>query len=107
MVVDDAELLLDNPVSTRLDRIVRSAGDRGGLVIIAATTTDLSRRFSGWLFDARQSRTGILLAPAGPADGEVFDVRLPRSLGAGPPPPPGRGLLVVRGEWTPAQVILS
>ena len=76
-------------------------------MIIAATTTDLSRRFSGWLFDARQSRTGILLAPAGPADGEVFDVRLPRSLGAGPPPPPGRGLLVVRGEWTAAQVILS
>jgi S-DNA-T family DNA segregation ATPase FtsK/SpoIIIE len=107
VVIDDAELLLDNPVSARLDRIVRAAGDRGGVVIIAATTTDLTRRFSGWLFDARQSRTGILLAPAGPADGEVFDVRLPRSLGAGPPPPPGRGLLVVRGEWTPAQVILS
>jgi S-DNA-T family DNA segregation ATPase FtsK/SpoIIIE len=106
VVIDDAELLLDNPVSARLDRIVRSAGDRGGIMVIAATTTDLTRRFSGWMFDARQGRTGLLLAPSGPSDGEVFDLRLPRSLGTGPAAPPGRGLLVVRGEWVPAQVIL-
>jgi S-DNA-T family DNA segregation ATPase FtsK/SpoIIIE len=106
VVIDDAELLLDNAVSARLDRIVRSAADRGGVVVIASTTTDLTRRFSGWMFDARQSRTGLLLTPSGPADGDVFDVRLPRSIGTGPAAPPGRGLLVVRGEWVPAQVIL-
>jgi S-DNA-T family DNA segregation ATPase FtsK/SpoIIIE len=107
LVIDDAEMLLDNPVSARLDRIVRVASDRDGVVVLGVTLNDLARRFSGWMFDARQSRSGLLLAPSGPTDGEVFDIRLPRSVGAGAPPPPGRGVLVVRGEWMPAQTILN
>jgi S-DNA-T family DNA segregation ATPase FtsK/SpoIIIE len=97
-------MLLDSPVSSRLDRIVRTAPDNGWLVAVAGTTADLARRFSGWIFDARQSRTGMLLQPGSPADGELFDLRLPRSTGSGRPPPPGRGLLVVRGQWTTLQV---
>jgi S-DNA-T family DNA segregation ATPase FtsK/SpoIIIE len=104
LVIDDAEMLLDNPVSGRLDRIVRAAADRDGLVILAGTTSDLVRRFSGWIFDARQARTGIILQPAGPADGDVFDLRLPRSTGS-LPQPAGRGILVVRGVPRPAQIV--
>jgi len=106
LVIDDAELLLDNPVSGRLDRIVRAAADRDGLVILAGTTSDLVRRFSGWIFDARQGRTGIILQPSGPADGDVFDLRLPRSTGS-LPQPAGRGILVVRGVARPAQVVID
>jgi S-DNA-T family DNA segregation ATPase FtsK/SpoIIIE len=106
LVIDDAEMLLDDPVSGRLDRIVRTAADREGMVVLAGTTNDLGRRFSGWIFDARQSRTGLLLQPTGAGDGDVFDVRLPRSVGAGAQSPPGRGLIVVRGRWVPAQVIV-
>jgi S-DNA-T family DNA segregation ATPase FtsK/SpoIIIE len=104
LVVDDAEMLLDTTASNRLDRLVRAASDNDWLIIIGGTTTDLGRRFSGWIFDARQSRCGVLLQPASPADGEVLDVRLPRSTGTGRPPPPGRGILALRGAWTTVQV---
>ena len=105
LVVDDAELLLDTPVSARLDRLVRTAGDNGWVVVIAGTTSDLTRRFSGWMFEARQSRSGILLQPGSAADGEVFDLRLPRSTGS-IPRPPGFGILAVRGRWMTLQVML-
>jgi S-DNA-T family DNA segregation ATPase FtsK/SpoIIIE len=104
LLVDDAEMLLETPASNRLDRLVRAAPDNDWLIVIGGTTTDLGRRFSGWIFDARQSRCGVLLQPASAADGELLDVRLPRSTGTGRPPPPGRGILALRGGWTTLQV---
>jgi S-DNA-T family DNA segregation ATPase FtsK/SpoIIIE len=107
LIIDDAELLLESSVSSRLDRVTRAAVDSEWLVIIGGTTSDLLRRFSGWVFDARQARTGIILQPASAADGDIFDLRLPRSVGSGQPAPPGRGLLVERGRWTSIQVSLA
>src|SRR6202011_5550937 len=86
IVVDDAELLLDTPASARLDRIVRTAGDHDWPIL-----------------GGGQSRSGILLQPSSVADGEVLDVRLPRSTGTGHAPPPGRGILALRGKWTNIQ----
>jgi S-DNA-T family DNA segregation ATPase FtsK/SpoIIIE len=106
IIVDDAELLLDTPVATRLDRVTKNASDNDWLIVIGGTTADLARRFSGWIFDARQSRSGILLQPSSVADGEVLDLRLPRSTGSGQPTPPGRGILAIRGRWTTVQVFL-
>jgi DNA segregation ATPase FtsK/SpoIIIE, S-DNA-T family len=106
IVVDDAELLLDNPVSSQLDRLVRTAADDDRIVVIGGTTVDLLRRFSGWTFEARQSRSGLVLAPASATDGELLDLRLPRSTGAQGHYPPGRGVLAVRGRWVVAQVVL-
>ena len=105
LIVDDAELLLDTPASARLDRVVRAAADLGWVVVIGGTATDLARRFSGWVYDARQSRTGLILQPTSAADGDVLDLRLPRTTGSGPPPPPGRGVLAVRGVSTAIQVV--
>jgi S-DNA-T family DNA segregation ATPase FtsK/SpoIIIE len=99
VLIDDAELLVDSAASARLDRVIRAAPDNGWVVVMAGTTSDLSRRFSGWSYDVRQSRTGIILQPTSSADGELLDVRLPRSTGSGRQPPPGRGILAVRGEW--------
>ena len=107
LIVDDAEMLSDTSASARLDRIVRGASDNEWLIVIGGTTADLSRRFSGWIFDARQSRSGLLLWPSSVADGEVLDIRLPRSTGSGHAPPPGRGILAVRGKWTNIQVFLT
>lgn len=107
LIVDDAEMLSDTPASARLDRIVRSASDNDWVIVIGGTGADLSRRFSGWIFDARQSRSGLLLWPSSVADGEVLDIRLPRSTGTGHAPPPGRGILAVRGKWTNIQVFLT
>jgi S-DNA-T family DNA segregation ATPase FtsK/SpoIIIE len=107
LIIDDAELLTDTSASARLDRVVRSATDNELLIVIGGTTSELSRRFSGWIFDARQSRSGLLLWPSSAADGEVLDIRLPRSIGSGHAPPPGRGVLAVRGNWTNIQVFLT
>jgi DNA segregation ATPase FtsK/SpoIIIE, S-DNA-T family len=104
LIIDDAELLLDTPASARLDRIVRNAPDEGWIIVIAGSTTELSRRFAGWIYDVRQGRTGVILQPSSPTDGEVLDLRLPRSAAQARQLPPGRGVLAMRGEWTTVQV---
>jgi S-DNA-T family DNA segregation ATPase FtsK/SpoIIIE len=105
LVVDDAELLLDNAASFQLDQLVRRASDDERIVVVAGTTVDLVRRFSGWTFEARQSRSGLVLQPSSATDGEILDLRLPRSTGGQGQAPPGRGVLAVRGRWVAAQVI--
>jgi S-DNA-T family DNA segregation ATPase FtsK/SpoIIIE len=103
LVVDDAELVVDGAAVRELDRFLRGARDRGRSLLVGATTDDvLASRYRGWLADVRRSRSGLLLRPAGPADGDVFDLRLPRGLGAGWPV--GRGVLVTRGRTQSVQV---
>lgn len=105
VAVDDAELLGDSPAADLLEEVVRAARDRGSVVVAAGTTEDLiSQRYRGWLAMIRRSRCGLLLNPASYVDGEVFDLRLPRSTCGGWPP--GRALLVWRGATTPVQVPL-
>ena len=105
VVVDDAELLTDGSTAPVLEELARSGRDEGRVVVAAGSTEDLQvARYRGWLAAVRRSRSGLLLAPSSTADGEVFDVRLPR--GAGGAGLPGRGLLVLRGETQPAQVCL-
>ncbi len=103
VLVDDAELVTDSPAAAALDRIAREARDRGHLLILAGTTEDLCVGFRGFVVDARRGRCGLLLRPRGPLDGDVLGVRPPRNAGF---TPPGRGLLVVRGEVTAVQVAL-
>ena len=98
VLVDDAELVTDSPAAAVLDRFTRQARDAGNLVAIAGTTDDLSIGFRGFVVEARRSRTGVLLTPRGPLDGEALGIRLPRDTGG--QLPPGRGLLVTRGEAT-------
>jgi len=105
LVIDDAELLDDRAVIDLLERFVRDVRDTGSVLIAAATTEDLLlNRYRGWLSSARRDRTGLLLNPATHLDGDVFDLRLPRSTSGGWPP--GRGLLSVRGEALTVQVPL-
>ena len=96
VLVDDAELLGDGPIASLLQLVVRQGRDHDVLLVAAATTDDLMLlRHRGWLADARRSRHGLLLCPRSSMDGEVFDVKLPRSLSGGWPA--GRGLLIERG----------
>jgi S-DNA-T family DNA segregation ATPase FtsK/SpoIIIE len=105
VVVDDAELLADGQAASQLERVVRLARDGDALVLAAGATQDLLfSRYRGWLADARRTRTGLLLDPVSHTDGEVFDVRLPRSVAGGWPP--GRGLLVLRGTTQLVHVAL-
>jgi S-DNA-T family DNA segregation ATPase FtsK/SpoIIIE len=102
VLVDDAERVLDTPAAGVLERFAREARDGGHLLVVAGTTDDLAIGFRGFVVEARRSRCGVLLAPRGPLDGEVFGVRLPRETGGRVPP--GRGLLVEHGATTPLQV---
>ena len=103
LFIDDAELLTDGAAARILETLVRAARDTD-LVLVAAATTDdlLLSRFRGWLAETRRSRSGLLLTPTSAADGEVFDLRLPRSTGGAWPP--GRALLALRGQVAPVQV---
>ena len=102
VLVDDAELITDLPVARDLDRLMCIARDAGHIVVIAGSTDEMGIGFRGFLVDARRARSGILLNPRGPLDGEVLGVRLPRSTACAAAP--GRGLLVVRGSITQLQV---
>ncbi|GLY86582.1 FtsK/SpoIIIE domain-containing protein [Actinoallomurus iriomotensis] len=104
LVVDDGELLGDHALTDALESFCRTARDTGSVLVAAATTDDvLANPYRGWLAAVRRSRSGLLLNPATHVDGEVFGLRLPRSLSGGWPA--GRALLVRRGETTPVQVI--
>jgi S-DNA-T family DNA segregation ATPase FtsK/SpoIIIE len=104
VLVDDAELLTDGPLANLLQQVVREGRDHDIVLVAAATTDDLMLlRYRGWLADARRSRCGLLLCPGSSMDGEVFDVKLPRSLSGGWPA--GRGLLIDRGHTATVQVV--
>jgi S-DNA-T family DNA segregation ATPase FtsK/SpoIIIE len=86
-----------------LGEFVTNARDSGAVLVAAATTDDLLlNRYRGWLAAARRGRTGLLLNPASHIEGEVFDLRLPRSTSGGWPQ--GRALLAVRGTCARVQV---
>lgn len=103
LIIDDAELLTDPALTGVLETFARQARDRGSLLVAAATTEDvLANAYRGWLAAARRSRSGLLLNPASHVDGEVFGLRLARSVNGGWPP--GRAMLVTRGEVSAIQV---
>lgn len=102
-LVDDAETLQDSPVERPLAGLLRPDADGRAALLMAGSTAELAAQFRGLTVDARRARTGLLLGALGPADGDVFGVRAPRSDGA----VTGRGLLVVRGRTAPVQVAHS
>src|SRR5207253_2446116 len=104
VLVDDAELVMQTPVAAVLDWLMRTARDAGHLVVLAGTTEDLSVGFRGFVVDARRARSGVVLCPRGPLDGELLGVRLARRYPS--PTAPGRGLLVVGGSTVTLQVAL-
>ncbi|MGI5183661.1 FtsK/SpoIIIE domain-containing protein [Dactylosporangium sp. CA-152071] len=106
VLVDDAELLAEGPAALTLESLVRTARDAGSVIVAAGTTDDLQQhRYRGWLAMLRRARTGLLLNPLSHVDGELFDIRLPRSTAGGWPA--GRGLLVTRGQYSAVQVPAS
>ena len=102
VVVDDAELLVDTPLGDQVEKFIRSAPDRDGGLVLAGDASELMRTFRGFIADARRSKTGLLLCPESPLDGDLVGTRLPRTLIGNAHP--GRGVLVVRGSRTPVQV---
>jgi S-DNA-T family DNA segregation ATPase FtsK/SpoIIIE len=104
IVVDDAEMVREGPLVPALQALVRQAREKEWAVVVAGQTTDLSSGMSGWLYEARRGRQGLLLSPSSLVDAEVVQTRLSRSQLA-TSVLPGRGLLVRSGgEPVPVQV---
>ena len=101
VVVDDAELMMDAPIASALEEVIRTARDADHAMLIAGTSDNLAGSYRGFTVDSRRSRSGLILAPRAPSDGDLLGVRLPRGIEGGPP---GRGILVVGGAMAPVQV---
>ncbi|MFN2523940.1 MAG: FtsK/SpoIIIE domain-containing protein [Mycobacteriales bacterium] len=104
LLVDDAELLVDSLLAPVLERAVREARDTGSVVIAAGTTDELVTGYRGFVVDLRRTKSGLLLSPQSPGDGDLLGVRLSRSVGG--QVQAGRCLLVQRGRVEPVQVAL-
>jgi S-DNA-T family DNA segregation ATPase FtsK/SpoIIIE len=105
VVVDDAELLEATSFDDSLVRVLRGARDQEQAVVIAGTTQDLVRGYSGFISDTRRSRAGILLAVRSPDDGDIFGLRLPRNIPTGGPT--GRALFSQVNRTLPLQAAIS
>ena len=92
LLVDDADRLPE-PVTRRLAAWT-SAAQPGRSLVVATTTDALTSSFAGLASAVRRHRTGVLLQPERPLDGDAFGVVAERPDVR----TPGRGLLVVRGR---------
>jgi S-DNA-T family DNA segregation ATPase FtsK/SpoIIIE len=104
VLVDDGELLVDEPCAAAFETVLAEGRDAQRALVVAGTTGELVNGYRGYVVTARKGRTGLLLTPEHPMDGELLGIKPPRS--AVGPGPKGRGLLVVRGSFATVQVPL-
>ncbi|MEP7088719.1 MAG: FtsK/SpoIIIE domain-containing protein [Nocardioidaceae bacterium] len=96
IVVDDADVLKETPLSSALLAMVQQARAQRWRVVVAGSVAELGAGYSGWTYEARKSRQGLLLSPQAMGDGDVYSVRLMRSA-LMPKVHVGRGLVVDAG----------
>lgn len=94
VLVDDGETFTDTAAGACLVEWARDHALPVALVV-AGRTDDLATSYRGVAAEVRRHRIGVLLRP-GPLDGELFGIRLPRQVSAGPP---GRGVAVADSGW--------
>jgi S-DNA-T family DNA segregation ATPase FtsK/SpoIIIE len=99
VLVDDLERVLGTPLERALERLVT---DPGRTVVAAGCSASLSGAFRGLAALGRVHRSGVLLRPQEPTDGEVLGVRALLDDTT----PPGRGLLVEHGHQAIVQVAI-
>ncbi len=103
VIIDDAELLAGAENADILERVIHTGRDTDHGMILAGTTADLARSYSGFIPAALRSRSGVLFVDA-PTDGDLFRVQLPRNAQAAGL---GRALLLHGGVPTPVQLSAS
>ncbi|MFL6131059.1 MAG: FtsK/SpoIIIE domain-containing protein [Mycobacteriales bacterium] len=104
VLVDDGELLTDAPCAVAFEAVLREGRDGQRALVVSGTTGEMVNGYRGYLVEARKTKSGLLLSPEHPMEGELLGIKPPRSaLG---PMPKGRGLLVLRGSYLPVQVPL-
>ncbi len=103
IAVDDFEVIgTDSPLGQLLtDRFARMR-DTASTMIITGAIDDLLSVYRGLPNELKRGRSGLLLAPRASNDGDVLNVRLPRSASGAMPV--GRGVLASPLGWTWVQV---
>jgi DNA segregation ATPase FtsK/SpoIIIE, S-DNA-T family len=104
VLVDDGELLVEEPCATAFETVLAEGRDGQRALVVAGTTGELVNGYRGYVVAARKAKTGLLLTPEHPMEGDLLGIKPPRS--AVGPAPKGRGLLVVRGSYSTLQVPL-
>ena len=97
VVVDDLHEFLHTEVEDALTELLRAGPKRSIWVAVSSEADACRRAFDGPLKHIRAGRSGLLLQPDGPVDGEIVGVRLPNIDTTAWPP--GRGYLVNRGTY--------
>jgi S-DNA-T family DNA segregation ATPase FtsK/SpoIIIE len=92
LVVDDAEVLTDPQLGAVFSRVIGRMAGPGRAIVAAGATSFLASGLSGWQAEARRGRSGVLLNPQSPLDGDVIGVQLPRTS-SGSEAVSGRALL--------------
>ena len=91
LVIDDAEALAGAyGTIERLDELVRTAGQSGARIVVAARVNDLPGMYDPWIRYLVSLRRVLLLQPTSD-DAFIFGAKLPVIPGLGTP---GRGVLV-------------
>jgi len=91
ILIDDVEMLSSELADVMQAALADRREDRH---IIAAGRPDAFRDHTSWTRQLRDSRTGLVLAPA-PTDGDIFKTQLP--LRRQEAFPPGRGFVINQG----------
>jgi S-DNA-T family DNA segregation ATPase FtsK/SpoIIIE len=104
VLVDDAELLVDAPGAEAFETVLREGRDGQRCLVVGGTTSEMVSGYRGFIVEARKTRSGLLLNPEHPLEGDLLGIKPPRS--AVGPGPKGRGLLANRGSYLPVQVPL-
>jgi S-DNA-T family DNA segregation ATPase FtsK/SpoIIIE len=103
IAVDDFEVVGgDSPLGQLLAERFARMRDTGSTMIITGAIDDMLSVYRGLPNEMKRGRSGLLLAPRASNDGDVLNVRLPRS--ASGTMPVGRGVLASPLGWTWVQV---
>ncbi len=100
VVVDDAETVEGGPIEGALLEVARRLDAEAGVLVVGADTSRPGAAFRGLVAETVRSRSGIVLCPTAPVDGELLGVR----IDVPPRRRPGHGVLVTDGECLPLQV---
>ncbi len=103
VAVDDFEVIgADSPLGSLLTDRFAAMRDSGSLMVITGGIDDMLGVYRGLPNEMKRGRSGLVLSPRASNDGDVLNVRLPRSASGAMPV--GRGVLASPLGWTWVQV---
>ena len=103
IAVDDYEVIgTDSPLGQLLSERFAKMRDSGSLMIITGGIDDMLSVYRGLPNEMKRGRSGLVLSPRATNDGDVLNVRLPRSASGAMPV--GRGVLTSPIGWTWVQI---